>query len=174
VPDTYSSNYLNGVAAGSTGILELTGEMYLIGDPVSISVEAVPSRRRSRSSLWVRWRSSGEGGPASSLTMLYVSEKTIGRLSLYRRLLEGQLAAGASHAYSHQLANLAGVTAAQVRRDLMAVGYSGCPSKDTRFARCHGALGRFWTPRLARESPWWALEIWGGPSCRTSRGGGRT
>jgi len=42
VPDTYSSNYLNGVAAGSVGILELTGEMYLTGDPVSLSVQAVP------------------------------------------------------------------------------------------------------------------------------------
>ncbi len=42
VPDTYSSNYLQGVAPGQTGILELTGGMYLIGDPVSISVEAVP------------------------------------------------------------------------------------------------------------------------------------
>ena len=42
VPDTYSSNYLQGVAAGSSGILELTGDMYLIGDPVNISVEAVP------------------------------------------------------------------------------------------------------------------------------------
>ncbi len=42
VPDTYSSNYLLGVAAGNTGILELTGDMYLIGDPVNISVEAVP------------------------------------------------------------------------------------------------------------------------------------
>ena len=42
VPDTYSSNYLLGVAPGQSGILELTGGMYLIGDPVSISVEAVP------------------------------------------------------------------------------------------------------------------------------------
>ena len=42
VPDTYSSNNLLGVAAGNTGILELTGDMYLIGDPVNISVEAVP------------------------------------------------------------------------------------------------------------------------------------
>lgn len=33
---------LNGVAAGSIGVLELTGEMYVIGDPVSINVEAVP------------------------------------------------------------------------------------------------------------------------------------
>ncbi len=42
VPDTYGSNYLNGVSPGQTGVLELTGNMYLIGDPVNISVEAVP------------------------------------------------------------------------------------------------------------------------------------
>ena len=42
VPDTYSSNSLLGVAPGSTGFLELTGDMYLIGDPVNISVETVP------------------------------------------------------------------------------------------------------------------------------------
>ncbi|MGD0768833.1 MAG: hypothetical protein ABSB42_11670 [Tepidisphaeraceae bacterium] len=41
VPDTYGSNFLNGVAAGSYGILELTGDMYVMGDPVDISVEAV-------------------------------------------------------------------------------------------------------------------------------------
>ncbi len=42
VPDTYGSNYLNGVAVGSVGFLEITGDMYLAGDPVSMSVEAVP------------------------------------------------------------------------------------------------------------------------------------
>lgn len=57
------------------------------------------------------------------------SDKTIGRLSLYRRLLVGQLSENASHVYSHQLAKAAGVTAAQVRRDLMVVGYTGSPTK---------------------------------------------
>ncbi|MFA6134614.1 MAG: redox-sensing transcriptional repressor Rex [Phycisphaerae bacterium] len=56
------------------------------------------------------------------------SDKTIGRLSLYRRLLNELLAGGAKYVYSHHLANEAGVTAAQVRRDLMAVGYNGSPS----------------------------------------------
>lgn len=41
VPDTYASNNLLGVPAGSSGILELTGDMYLMGDPVDISVESV-------------------------------------------------------------------------------------------------------------------------------------
>lgn len=38
VPDTYSSPYLLGVPAGSVGILDLTGDMYLYGDPVDVSV----------------------------------------------------------------------------------------------------------------------------------------
>lgn len=57
-----------------------------------------------------------------------VSDKTIGRLSLYRRLLNVLQAEGVRSVFSHQLANMAGCTAAQVRRDLMAVGYSGSPS----------------------------------------------
>jgi redox-sensing transcriptional repressor len=50
---------------------------------------------------------------------------TIGRLSLYRRLLQEQLAAGGRQVYSHQLASLAVSTAAQVRRDLMTIGFTG-------------------------------------------------
>lgn len=53
------------------------------------------------------------------------SSRTIGRLSLYRRLLGEMLAEGIAHVFSHQLAALAGVTAAQVRRDLMSIGYAG-------------------------------------------------
>jgi len=57
------------------------------------------------------------------------SEKTIARLSLYRRaLLKAQLE-GARSVFSHQLASDTGVSAAQVRRDLMAIGYSGCPNR---------------------------------------------
>jgi redox-sensing transcriptional repressor len=54
---------------------------------------------------------------------------TIGRLSLYRRLLQEQLAAGARQVYSHQLASLAVSTAAQVRRDLMTIGFAGSPRR---------------------------------------------
>ena len=54
---------------------------------------------------------------------------TIGRLSLYRRLLQEQLAAGARQVYSHQLAGLAVTTAAQVRRDLMTIGFGGSPRR---------------------------------------------
>ncbi len=52
---------------------------------------------------------------------------TIGRLSLYRRLLLDMAAAGLRHTYSHQLADAAISTSAQVRRDLMTIGFSGSP-----------------------------------------------
>ncbi|HTV47974.1 MAG TPA: PEP-CTERM sorting domain-containing protein [Phycisphaerae bacterium] len=42
VPDTFSSPVLSGVAPGQSGVLELTGDMFLIGDPVDINVMAVP------------------------------------------------------------------------------------------------------------------------------------
>ncbi len=54
---------------------------------------------------------------------------TIGRLSLYRRLLQEQLAADVRQIYSHQLARLAVTTPAQVRRDLMTIGFGGSPRK---------------------------------------------
>ncbi len=57
-----------------------------------------------------------------------VSDKSIGRLSLYRRLLNVLQAEGGRSVFSHQLAHRAGCTAAQVRRDLMAVGYCGSPA----------------------------------------------
>jgi len=56
-----------------------------------------------------------------------VSEKTIGRLSQYRRILKELLDQSLGNVYSHELARRAGVSAAQVRRDLMVVGYSGNP-----------------------------------------------
>jgi len=56
---------------------------------------------------------------------MVVSEQTIGRLSLYRRLLDAMREQGVQNVYSHQLAERTRVSAAQVRRDLMALGYSG-------------------------------------------------
>ncbi|MBN1918433.1 MAG: redox-sensing transcriptional repressor Rex [Verrucomicrobia bacterium] len=57
------------------------------------------------------------------------AHRTIGRLSLYRRLLHGLLKAGNETVHSYELASLADVTAAQVRRDLMVVGRSGTPRR---------------------------------------------
>lgn len=51
-------------------------------------------------------------------------EKTVERLSEYRRTLLECLAKGKTHIYSHELAGLHNITAVQVRRDLMLIGYS--------------------------------------------------
>lgn len=60
---------------------------------------------------------------------LSTSEKNIERLILYRRHLLSFQRSDVSNIFSHQLANLMGTTSAQVRRDLMSIGYFGSPSK---------------------------------------------
>jgi len=59
--------------------------------------------------------------------MSLTSQKTIERLILYRLLLEQLELQGTANVYSNQLAELSGNTSAQVRRDLMTVGYLGNP-----------------------------------------------
>jgi len=61
--------------------------------------------------------------------MNLISDKTIGRLSQYRRLLSQLREQGVKHLFSHQLGENTGLTAAQVRRDLMVIGFTGSPSK---------------------------------------------
>ncbi|MCK5131805.1 MAG: redox-sensing transcriptional repressor Rex [Candidatus Sabulitectum sp.] len=58
-----------------------------------------------------------------------ISDRTIERLSLYRWLLEMRIDPGTVNLFSHQLASMACVSPAQLRRDLMAIGYSGSPGK---------------------------------------------
>jgi redox-sensing transcriptional repressor len=56
--------------------------------------------------------------------MKILPEKTIERLSQYRRSLYNCLDNGKMHIYSHELADLHNITAVQVRRDIMFIGYS--------------------------------------------------
>ncbi|MBI2432008.1 MAG: redox-sensing transcriptional repressor Rex [Candidatus Hydrogenedentes bacterium] len=58
-----------------------------------------------------------------------VSERVVGRLILYRRLLKDLADEGAGYVFSHELAARAKSTAAQVRRDLMVLGYMGSPAR---------------------------------------------
>jgi len=58
-----------------------------------------------------------------------LSAKAIGRLSLYRRLLQVLELHGVTAVHSHELATLAGTTPSQVRRDLMSVECLGTPSQ---------------------------------------------
>lgn len=56
-------------------------------------------------------------------------ERTIERLSEYRRMLLECLCQGRTHIYSHELASMHGITAVQVRRDLMLIGFSSDTKK---------------------------------------------
>jgi redox-sensing transcriptional repressor len=58
-----------------------------------------------------------------------LSDKTIGRLSVYRRTMQKLLAEGREYVYSHEIASACGVTPAQVRRDLMPTGFTGSPNR---------------------------------------------
>ena len=72
-----------------------------------------------------------------------VSRKTVSRMSRYRRLLSSLRAEGLESIYSHQLARHAVVSAAQVRRDLMVIGYSGSPNKGDDVDACIASIGSF-------------------------------
>ena len=74
---------------------------------------------------------------------IMISDKSIGRLSLYRRLLNVLQAEGIRNIYSHQLATIAGCTGAQVRRDLMVVGYCGSPTNGCEVPRLIESLREF-------------------------------
>jgi redox-sensing transcriptional repressor len=72
-----------------------------------------------------------------------ISTRSVERLSIYRRaLLHGRNEFGPS-VYSHQLAQACNLTAAQVRRDLMAIGYSGNPNSGYEVKRLLNSLATF-------------------------------
>jgi redox-sensing transcriptional repressor len=56
-------------------------------------------------------------------------EKTIERLSMYRRNLIAVANSGTEYLFSHQLAALMHTTPVQVRRDIMLIGYTGTMRK---------------------------------------------
>lgn len=58
-----------------------------------------------------------------------IPEKTIERLSEYRRTLLACHRQGVTHIFSHVLAGMHGITAVQVRRDLMLIGFSSDTKK---------------------------------------------
>ncbi|MFZ4394721.1 MAG: redox-sensing transcriptional repressor Rex [Kiritimatiellia bacterium] len=68
------------------------------------------------------------------------SKRMIERLSLYRRLLAGLMAEKAQNAFSHQLSKATDVTPAQVRRDMMGIGFSGNPSRGYDVHDLHDAI----------------------------------
>lgn len=65
----------------------------------------------------------------SNVTSSNIPEKTIERLSEYRRSLLSCHKQGITHIFSHVLAGMHGITAVQVRRDLMLIGFSSDTKK---------------------------------------------
>ena len=65
----------------------------------------------------------------SNITNNNIPEKTIERLSEYRRSLLSCHKQGITHIFSHVLAGMHGITAVQVRRDLMLIGFSSDTKK---------------------------------------------
>ena len=56
-------------------------------------------------------------------------QKTVERLSQYRRTLLNCLNNGRNNIFSHELAKMLHITSVQVRRDIMLIGYSGSQRK---------------------------------------------
>lgn len=71
-----------------------------------------------------------------------MTPKVIHRLSVYRRILLELQAQGLAYVYSHQLAALAGGTAALVRRDLMRIGFTGSPARGYEVTALIAAVGK--------------------------------
>jgi redox-sensing transcriptional repressor len=72
-------------------------------------------------------------------------------MSRYRRLLSSLRAEGLESIYSHQLARHAVVSAAQVRRDLMVIGYSGSPNKGYDVGACIASISAFLDGTVSQE-----------------------
>jgi redox-sensing transcriptional repressor len=68
--------------------------------------------------------------------------KTVERLSEYRRQLLGCLAENKNYIFSHDLAALLHITAVQVRRDLMLIGYSSVLRKGYDIRELIETIGR--------------------------------
>ncbi len=73
-------------------------------------------------------------------------EKTIERLSEYRRTLFRCLDEGKTHIYSHELADMHNITAVQVRRDIMFIGYTSQGRKGYDIKDLIEVIGRIMDP----------------------------
>jgi redox-sensing transcriptional repressor len=74
--------------------------------------------------------------------MKRLPDKTVERLSQYRRSLNNQLQKGKTNIFSHEIANLLHITPVQVRRDIMLMGYSGTLRKGYNIQEMVNLIGR--------------------------------
>ena len=68
--------------------------------------------------------------------------RTVGRLSLYRRVLEDLRARNVPSVFSRDLAEMAGVSPSLVRQDLMGIPYRGNPQQGYDVSCLDEAIGR--------------------------------
>lgn len=73
-------------------------------------------------------------------------EKTIERLSEYRRTLFRCLDEGKTHIFSHELADMHNITAVQVRRDIMFMGYASQGRKGYNITELIQVIGKILDP----------------------------
>lgn len=78
--------------------------------------------------------------------MKSLPEKTIERLSEYRRTLHRCLDEGKTHIFSHELAGLQNITAVQVRRDIMFIGYASQGRKGYNIRELIGVIAGIMDP----------------------------
>jgi len=72
-------------------------------------------------------------------------QKTIERISLYRRVVSDLLAKGKNRAYSHEIAKLAGVKSSQVRHGFMFIGTNGKANSGYDLRELQGRIEGFLT-----------------------------
>lgn len=72
-------------------------------------------------------------------------EKTIERISLYRRIVGDLLNKSKNHAYSHEIAKLANVKSSQVRHDFMFIGTNGRANAGYNLQELKGHIEDFLT-----------------------------
>jgi len=76
-----------------------------------------------------------------------VPDKIIGRLARYRALLTDRLPVDRAHIFSHEIASAMRLTASQVRRDLMVLGFHGVPRHGYEVAQLIQHLDDFLSSR---------------------------
>lgn len=72
----------------------------------------------------------------------HLPHKTIERLSQYRRALLLCHANGKTHIFSHEIAKIQHITAVQVRRDIMLIGYTGTLRKGYNVKELISLIGK--------------------------------
>lgn len=86
-----------------------------------------------------------------AITLKSLPDKTVERLSQYRRNLLVCLSKGKQHIFSHEIANIQNITPVQVRRDLMLIGYTGTLRKGYDVKELIELIGRILDSRTGMK-----------------------